>query len=114
MGGAALAKIDLDCVGLPVSALTADYNEIDRETTQGTEVSQPVPDLGSLTGDERSVSRIGGESTAEETLSGRSAQELVVSREDLDVAQRRHPHLDTGTGEVASLDSFFDDASQLR
>ena len=71
-----------------------------RTTTKSTAKRPSTPsrgelgaDLGRLRGDRARVGEVGREAAAEVALATRSAQELVVGREQLDLAQRRHAQL---------------------
>ena len=57
---------------------------------------------------------VGGEDAAQVFLAARSAQELVVRREQLDHAAGQDAELDTGAQQLVALDPLLDDAAPLR
>ncbi len=108
----ALAKVELDRVRVP-AALAANGDEVDREAADHALTRQPLADLRRLPRDRGGVGGIGREATAEVALPARAAEQLVVRREHLERAERRHPHLDARAAELLAGDSLLDDPAAL-
>ena len=82
VGGAAFTQIDFDRVGLPGCALVrARHDEIECEATDDPGVAQQVAHPGRVPRDRARVGRVGRENAAEITLPARSAEHLIVGRE---------------------------------
>ncbi len=64
-------------------------------------------------GDQARVARVGREPAPDVRLAGRSAEQLVVGRQHLQLPQRRDPELHAGALEVGPLDALLDDSAPL-
>ncbi len=113
MRGAAFAQVDLDRVDLPRAAIVAHGDEVDGEAAEHALLHQPASDLDGLAHDRRPVFDIGRKAAPEILLSARPAQHLIVRRERLDVAERRHAELRARTAEIGAGDPLFDDPAAL-
>src|SRR5690349_20542865 len=96
MSGATLAEVQLDGVRRPDARGFPHHDEVDREATPCTHRRQATTDSLSVVGDGPGILRRGGRDTPQVALPARSAEHLVVRREDLYVAAGQHPKLDTG------------------
>ena len=108
--GAAVTKIDLDCVRLP-RLISTDHNEIDAKAADHSLVGKHLTDLGTELDDLDAVTRIGREPAAEEGLSRRTPQHLVVGGEDFHLVERAGAQLHAGTSDIGAFDSLLDDYS---
>ena len=113
MGRAALAEVELDRVGIPVAVGVADHDEVDREAPEHALGGELGADLGRLLGDRAGVGEVGREAAAEVALSARPAEELVVGREQLDLAQRGHAQLHARAADLDPAHALLDDAAVL-
>src|SRR5262249_37396118 len=112
--GAALAEVDLDRVGLPGPAAVAGDDEVEGEAAEDALLREPAPDLRGLAADERRGGLVRGEPAPEVGLPRLAAEHLVVRREQLHLAERRHAELDARAPDLARLDPLLDDALLLR
>ena len=113
MGGAALAEVELDRVGLPLAGVVLHGHEVDREATQHALVGQAPPDGQGGLGDLAGVRRIGGEHAPEVLLPAGPAEQLVVGRQQLDRAVGQDPHLHARAGQRRAGDALLHDAAEL-
>ena len=84
--GAAFAQVNLDGVGLPFAAVRLDGDEVDGEAADHPFTGQSPADLQGLAHDGPGVGSVGREAGAQETLSGRAAEDLVVGGKHLHFA----------------------------
>src|SRR5439155_24310958 len=89
----------------------SDGDKIEREAPEHALFREPVADLRRLRSDHRRVPGVGREAAAHERLPARPAEQLVVRREQLDLAQRRYPQLDARAPELVTRDQLLDDAA---
>ena len=113
MGGATLAKVQLDRVGRPRSGVVLHHNEVHREPAERAELCEPSSDHHRGLCDGRGVVGIGREHAAEILLAARATEKLVVGRQQFNGAVRQCPHLDTRTGQRFAGDPLLDDAAVL-
>src|SRR5215207_7995511 len=111
LGGAPVAQVDLDGVWLPLPRWALCYEEVDPEAPHDPLAGQAGADLQRLCNDKTPVRLVRREATAEEALSVRAAQELVVGRDHLVLAVRATAHLHAGAAHAAGHDPFLDDAA---
>ena len=111
MRGPALAQVELDRVRAPGSAAVPRDDEVDGEPPEHALARQPPADLLGLRADRAGVAEVGREAAAEVALAARPAEQLVVRREQLDVAERRHAELHARAAELGAGDALLDDAA---
>ena len=80
MSGPAFSQVNLDGIRLPFSMFPRHDHKIQSETTYDPFVRQTPAYLGSLPGDQRGVTCIGRENTAEIPLPGWATEKLVMRR----------------------------------
>ena len=114
MRRAALAQVDLDRVRRPRAPGRS------RTTTKSTANRPSTPSLASrapivarLAADRPRVAEVGREPAAKVALAARSAEQLVMRRKQLDLAERRHPQLDAGAAKLGAVQTLLDDAAAL-
>ena len=113
MRRAALAQVELDRVRSP-SAVARRGRRRSRSRTVPARPARAsrAPIFAASRGDLARVGDVGGEAAAEIALPARAAEQLVVRREQLDVAERRHPQLHARAAEAPSpRDPLLDDAA---
>ena len=96
---------------LPRAVRLADGDEVHREAPDHSLARQPLPDLHRVLGDRGRVRGIRGKDAAEVALAARAAEQLVVRRQHLEPAERRHAHLDARRAELLARDPLLDDAA---
>ena len=111
MRRAALPQVDLDGVGPPLAPARARDDEVEGEAPEHPLAGEPCADLLGVAADLDRVAGVGREPAADVRLPARAAQELVVRREDLDLAERRHAQLDAGAAELVADEPLLDDAA---
>ncbi len=89
---ASLAQVDLDRVGATDPVLD-DADEVDAVAPYRTVVAQDLADASTGVVQLGSVHGVGGEAAPEEDLPRGATQDLVVGRDDLDLAERIDPAL---------------------
>ena len=97
---AALAQVQLDRVGGPTSPFVADVTKSSAKRPITPSRGEPLADLRRLARDHGRVVRVGGEAAAEVALPARPAEQLVVRRQQLELAERRDPQLDARAPEL--------------
>ena len=94
VGRPALAQVELDRVRRPLAVGAPHHDEVDREPAQRALAREPLPDQLGVAGDQPGVLRRRREHAAQVALPAGAAQQLVVGREQLDLASGQHPQLD--------------------
>ena len=99
---AALPQVHLDGGGPPLAPILARGHEVEGEPPEHPLAGEPCTDLLGVAADLDRVPGVGRKPAADVRLPARAAQELVVRREDLHLAERRHPQLDAGTAKLVA------------
>src|SRR3954471_22303031 len=106
MSGAAFSQVDLDRIRIPFS-VRAHHDKIQREPAYHSFFRKPPANLRGFPGNQRCISGVGRENTAEITLTGPTAEKLIVGRQQLDATQWGDSELHAGAPELVAHDSFL-------
>src|SRR6266550_3121537 len=111
--GSAFAQIDLDRIRLPLTTRLTHCNKVDREPAHHPFTCETCANFRGLAHDRGTVARIGGKATSKISLARRATQNLIMSREFLNLAQRSDTKLRAGTAKLFTDNSLFHDAAAL-
>src|SRR4051794_24657361 len=107
MRRAALAQVQLDRVCAPRTAPVTGYDEVDRATADHTDARELGADPLRDRRDLARVLGLGGEAAAEVALPARTPEQLVVRRDDLDLAVGRDVQLHARAAYVGAGDALL-------
>src|SRR5262249_52985583 len=105
-----LPEVELDRVRIPRS-VTPHRDEVDCEAPEHALTRESLADLDRLADDCRRIRLVGGEAASEVALAARSAQQLVMSGENLEPAERRDPELHARAAELVADDPLLDNST---
>src|SRR5262249_19189413 len=113
MRGSPLAQVDLYRVRPPLAFAATDYDEVHRKAAKNAFAREAIADLPRLGRDQARVLGVRREDAAEVALAAGPAQELIMGREQLYLAGRRHAQLNAGAAKFGSADALLDHAAHL-
>ena len=113
VGRAAFAQVELDRVRDPGAVGPAHHHEVDGEAPEDALARELRPDLARRATDQRRIGRISREAAAEVELAGRPAEQLVVGRQELHLAERRDAQLHARAADLRADDALLDHPAAL-
>jgi hypothetical protein len=113
VGRAAFAQVDLDRIRGPDAVRRAHHHKVHGEAPEHALAREPRAELARLATDQRRIGRVGREAAAEVELAGRPAEQLVVRRQQLHVAERRDAQLHARAADLLADDALLDDPAAL-
>jgi hypothetical protein len=109
MGRASLAEVDLETANRPLAAAMGRGDEVDAETPERSPPRELLADRRRMDGELRRVLGTRREAAAEVDLAGLATHDLLVRREDHDLAVGPDVDLGTRAGEAIAGDPLLDD-----